>query len=96
MAGKKTQKPKKEKQKVTYIDDGSTLFDMSGVGRRPAGQLLPPMHGGREKPEPRTRTGKIWRTYCDAVRAMISPMLVVLGAMAVLFFLVWIILGFFA
>ncbi len=27
--------PKKKKEKITYIDDGSTVADMSGVGRKP-------------------------------------------------------------
>ncbi len=86
-------KPKKEK--ITYIDDGSTVSDMSGLGRKPV-RSARPAEGGRSRPEPTTRAGNIWRTYWDAVRAMIGPMLVVIGGISVIFLLIWIILGFFA
>lgn len=88
--------PKQKKPKVRYVDDGSTLYDMSGVSRRPVGQMLPPMGRRPEKPQPRTRAGKIWRTYWEAVKTMFPVMLTFLGAIAVLFFIMWVILGFFA
>ncbi len=88
--GKKRQK-KPKKDKIRYIDDGSTVVDMSGLNpklrSRPTGRSL------SGKPEPTTRGGQIWQTYKDAVRAMIGPMLIFLGGMAVVFFLVWLILG---
>jgi hypothetical protein len=40
--------------------------------------------------------GQAWQTYKAAVRAMVGPMLVTLGAVSVVFFFIWIILGFFA
>ncbi len=95
--------PKKKKEKIIYIDDGSTIADMSGVGRRPRstrtmGGGMPPPHGrnGTRKRPPTTRAGSIWQTYTQAVRTMIGPMLVTLGGISVVFLLVWIILGFFA
>lgn len=88
--------PKKKKEKITYIDDGSTVADMSGVGRKPLSQPIQPMHGGRQKRQPTTRAGSAWETYKAAVRAMIGPMLVTLGGITVVFALLWIILGFFA
>ena len=86
-------KPKKKKEKVVYIDDGSTVADMSGTRRRPMAPMLPGADGRRE---PRTRAGQILRTYMNAVRSMIGPMLIVLGGVSVIFFLIWVILGFFA
>ncbi|MBQ3508201.1 MAG: hypothetical protein IJA91_06595 [Clostridia bacterium] len=88
--------PKKKKEKITYIDDGSTIADMSGVGRKPANRPVQPVHGGRQKRQPTTRAGSAWQTYKDAVRSMIGPMLVTLGGITVVFALLWIILGFFA
>ena len=89
------QTPKKKKEKIVYVDDGSTVADMSGLARRPS-RPLPPMHGGRQRPAPTTRAGRAWQTYKDAVRAMIGPMLVTIGGISVVFFLMWVILGFFA
>ncbi len=83
-------KPKKDK--IQYVDDGSTVVDMSGLTpklrTRSAGRSL------SGKPEPTGRSARMWQTYKDAVRAMIGPMLIFLGGMAVVFFLVWLILGF--
>ena len=103
MGKDQSQKPKKKKEKIVYIDDGSTIADMSALGRRPGSspgkspsRPAAPIHGGRQKREPATRAGRIWQTYTDAVRAMIGPMLVAVGAISVLFLLLWVILGFFA
>lgn len=90
------QQPKKKKEKIVYIDDGSTVADMSGVGRKPLGQPTQPVHGGRQKRRPTTRAGSAWETYKAAVRSMIGPMLITLGGITVVFALLWIILGFFA
>ena len=95
--------PKKKKEKIVYIDDGSTIADMSGVGRRPRptqpmGGTPPPPYGrsGKRTRPATTRAGSIWQTYIRAVRSMIGPMLVTLGGISVVFLLVWILLGFFA
>ncbi len=90
---KRPKKPKKPKEKIRYIDDGSTVADMSGLHpSRP--RRLPRRDEG--KPAPVTRRGQIFQTYKDAVRAMIAPMLIFIGGMSLVFFLVWLILGFFA
>ncbi|MBQ8000843.1 MAG: hypothetical protein IJ298_06425 [Ruminococcus sp.] len=66
-------KPKKEK--ITYIDDGRTIADMSG---------LPPRAAWTQKGT--TSSFKdIWRTYWSAVRMMIRPMLVVIGFIIAVF-----------
>ena len=94
--GKHEKQPKKKKEKITYVDDGSTLADMSGLrGNTPLRRPLQPSYG-KQKREPTTRAGAIWQTYIAAVRTMIGPMLVTLGAVSVVFFVIWIILGFFA
>ena len=94
--GKDRKPPKKKKERIVYIDDGSTVADMSGVkGNVPLRRPVRPAYEKR-KPEPTTRMGQAWQTYKAAVRAMIGPMLVTLGAVSVLFFFIWIILGFFA
>ena len=94
--GKDSQRPKKKKEKITYIDDGSTVADMSGVrGNTPLRRPVQPSYK-KQKPQPTTRAGGIWQTYVSAVRSMIGPMLIFLGGMSVVFFLVWVILGFFA
>ncbi len=87
--------PKREK--ITYIDDGSTIADMSGTRPRPPrGTPPPPQTARRGRPAPTTRAGRIRQTYFDAVRAMIGPMLITIGGISIVFFLVWVILGFFA
>ena len=94
--GKDRKPPKKKKERIVYVDDGSTVADMSGVkGNVPLRRPVRPAYEKR-KPEPTTRMGQAWQTYKNAVRAMIGPMLVTLGAVSVLFFFIWIILGFFA
>ncbi|MBR2929717.1 MAG: hypothetical protein IKC32_00675 [Clostridia bacterium] len=77
-------KKKKKKDKVTYIDDGSTISDMSalGGGRRP----LNVNDDGSFKAK--------WQTYVRAVRSMIVPMLVTMGAICVAFLVLYLILEF--
>ena len=94
--GKDQKKPKKKKERIVYVDDGSTVADMSRVkGNPPLRRPVQPSYG-KQKREPTTRAGAIWQTYVAAVRSMIGPMLIFLGGMSVVFFLIWLILGFFA
>ena len=74
------EKKKKQKEKVVYYDDGSTIADMSRVNRR--GEKLP-----ERPPAPRSFFREKWRTYWAAVRMMIIPMITVLLIISVLFFL---------
>ena len=69
---------KKKKEKVRYVDDGRTIADMSNVpGTR--------MNRGHS-----TGTAKDkWDTYWGAVKRMIVPMLIVMGAICVLYMLIW-------
>lgn len=70
---------------------------MSGTrGRTPAPRQRTDRSGKRSKPAPTSRYGQAWQTYKDAVRAMVGPMLITIGGITVIFFLIWVILGFFA
>ena len=92
----KDKQPKKKKEKIVYVDDGSTVSDMSGLrGNTPLRRPVQPSYQ-KQKRQPVTRAGSVWQTYVQAVRAMIGPMLIFLGGMSLVFLLVWIILGFFA
>ena len=86
-------KPKKEK--IVYVDDGSTVMDMSGVGRQKRMQTggevdhrsaSPKKNGGK-------RVRATWReqfqTYIAAVKMMFFPMLVVLAILAVTFLILY-------
>ncbi len=62
-------KKKQKKEKIRYIDDGRSLADMSNV------------KGGMDwtKKGTTSRPGDIWRTYWNAVKMMIKPMMVTIG-----------------
>lgn len=66
---------KKKKEKITYVDDGRTIADMSGVS------------GGRTWSKRGTTSSpkEIWQTYWSAVKMMFKPMLVVIGFLIVAF-----------
>ena len=71
-------KEKKKKEKITYIDDGRTIADMSSVG------------GGKKRSNntplrPRASAKEQWQTYWSAVKMMFLPMLVVIGILCVTF-----------
>ncbi len=95
---KKNQKQRPKKEKITWVDDGSTVVDMSDVGRGLGGSrknknpnITPPLAPKRNKGEllPRGCLG----TYLGAVRMMFAPMLVVIGILCAVFLLLWLILG---
>lgn len=67
-------KKKNKKPKVSYIDDGRSLADMSAVG-------------GRRLPKRGTSAsfGEIWSTYWSAVRMMVKPMLVVIACLCAVY-----------
>ena len=69
---------KEKKEKITYVDDGRTIADMSEVS------------GGIQWTRQGTSSSvkEIWRTYWSAVRMMFKPMLVVIGFLTVAFLIV--------
>lgn len=83
----KSKKNTKKKEKIVYVDDGSTVADMSGLSSKPNASQ------SREKNvRPRATFKEQWKTYTDAVKMMVLPMLAVLGIIALAFLLVYIIL----
>ena len=74
----------KKKEKITYIDDGRTLADMSGVG----GSRL----NDRNPYRPRPEFKEVWKTYWNAVKMMIKPMLVVIGALVLVYLIMYVLL----
>ncbi len=75
----------KKKEKVTYIDDGRVLADMSGVGGRRLGSQNPAA--------PRPKAKDVWSTYWGAVKMMFLPMLATIGAICVIFGILYLIFG---
>ena len=68
----------KKKDKITYIDDGRTLADMSALG------------GSRIHSHSGTRFKDAWRTYWNAVKMMFLPMLAVIGGLVILYLILFI------
>ena len=73
----------KKREKITYVDDGRTLADMSGV------------KGGFRLPErnpylPRASMKDQWETYKNAVKMMITPMLAVIVGIGIVYMLVYV------
>ena len=62
---------KKKKEKIIYYDDNSTIVDMSCVN--PRGQKSP-----HQQPKMFSTFGEKWKTYWNAVKMMVLPMLLVL------------------
>lgn len=81
-----SKKNRKKKEKITYIDDGRTIADMSGTGR------VDPLLGGQRGSSPRGKrraSGKeAWQTYWAAVKTMFLPMLVVMMIITAAFLIV--------
>ena len=67
----------KKKEKITYIDDGRTIADMSNVG----GPRLTKRHPA----SPRPKAKDVWSTYWGAVKMMFVPMLVVVTGLIVIY-----------
>lgn len=78
-------KQKKKKEKITYIDDGRTIADMSGT----SGGMFS-SKGKKDRPRPTVSSAQTpWQTYCNAVRMMFKPMLAVLGIISLAFLLMY-------
>ena len=87
----KEKKEKKQKeQKPVYIDDGSTVFDMSGLDQTkkynrkksaPTQKSVPAASPSRWK--------DCLQTYWGAVKMMFLPMLVVIAIICVVFLLMY-------
>lgn len=97
------EKKTKKKKKTVYIDDGSTIIDMSGVsdarprafGSRPAskknfGDGINTQNGGEMYTGNKFKDS--FRTYFRAVKMMLIPMFVVIGIIAIAFLILWILM----
>ena len=69
---------KEKKEKITYIDDGRTLADMSNVRRGI-------WESSRSGPRPVSTAKDKWNTYWNAVKMMFLPMLAVIGGLVVIY-----------
>ena len=72
---------KKKKKKVTYIDDGSTICDMSALG------------GGKSAGLRSGTAKERFTTYIKAVKQMIIPMLITMAAITLIFGIVYLLLS---
>lgn len=72
---------KQKKEKITYIDDGRTIADMSG---------LPPRAQWAKKGTT-SSFGDIWSTYWNATKMMFKPTLIAIGFLIVAFLIVTVI-----
>lgn len=70
-----------KKEKITYIDDGRTIADMSN---------LPPRASWTKKGT-KSSFKDIWRTYWQATKMMLKPTLVAVGFLVVIYLIVTII-----
>ena len=99
----KDKKNKKKKVKTVYIDDGSTIADMSAID-----SVRPRAFGSRPKSDKKSETnsgGQPYgvhtgnkfkdsvRTYFQTVKLMIIPMLVTMGIISAAFLILWILLN---
>jgi hypothetical protein len=85
---------KEKKQKIKYVDDGSTIADMSGLNGEHSSKDKPKKErAARPRQQLARSSGKeIFRTYIESVKLMFLPMLAVLGLLAVAFLLVYLML----
>lgn len=69
---------RKKKEKITYIDDGRSIADMSSVS------------GGMKMSKGHTHSsaGDIWRTYWNATKMMLLPTLAAVGIILVAYLIV--------
>ncbi len=89
---KKNQKsPKPKKEKIVWVDDGSTVADMSGVGRKPRRDSH--AEAARSGKKPPSRMRDCADTYFATMRMMVKPMLITIGILCAVFLLLWLGMG---
>ena len=80
---------KKKKEKIVYIDDGSTIFDMSGLEQTKRFSTNRQKTTTSRPVKQPSRWKAILQTYLDSVRMLLLPMLVFIGAICILFLILW-------
>ncbi|MBQ8310473.1 MAG: hypothetical protein IJX80_05615 [Clostridia bacterium] len=84
---------KKKKEKPIYVDDGSTVADMSSLTGKPsAGEGKGERNGSGKRSVPRSAMRDQLRTFTDAQKMMFLPMLAVLGILALAFLIIYFLL----
>ena len=83
---------KKKKEKIVYIDDGSTIADMSSISGKKSEKKAEQSKFNPNGIRPRAPFKEQWKTYTDAVKMMFLPMLAVLGIIALAYLLVFLLL----
>ena len=78
----------KKKEKIVYVDDGSTIFDMSGLDSTKRFSKNRQQPTSRPVKQP-SRWKAIVQTYFDSVRMLLLPMLVFVGVICILFLILW-------
>ena len=79
---------KNKKEKIIYIDDGSSIADMSSLDK---GFLK--KNSLRDRgPVQRPTFKACFKTYIEAVKMMIKPMLITMGVITLAFLIVYLIL----
>ena len=76
-----------KKEKVRYYDDGRTIADMSNVG---GGNRL----SDRNPNRPRPSFKEVWKTYWNAVKMMIGPMIIFIAVLFAAYLITWFIFAF--
>ena len=82
---------KKKKKKVKYVDDGRTLYDMSGTSK--PGVFLGGKNDGKSKKGRSTRREE-FNTFVSTMRQMILPMFIVMGIITFAFGIMYLLLKF--
>ena len=72
---------KNKKPKITYIDDGRTIADMSNLPQRAAWAKRGTTSSFRD----------IWRTYWAATKMMLKPTIIAIGYLVVIYLIMTII-----
>lgn len=81
--------PKKKKEKITYIDDGRTIADMSGISRK---GYTPPEKVKYSRPSHyRAPLKEQLRTFFNAMGFMVLPTLAIVGILIAAFLIVYLI-----
>ena len=78
----------KKKEKKIYIDDGSTIADMSVLDNASLNKRSSHTSGRSVRP----RFKECFRTYIEAVKMMIKPMFITIGIIALAFLIIYLIL----
>lgn len=82
-----TEKGKKKKEKITYVDDGRTIADMSGIGSR---GYTPPKKDGYAKPlRYLSPLREQLRTFFDAMGFMLLPTMAIVGILLLAFAIIY-------